>query len=109
MSGTSSSAESLRRAASAGALIGMTYEPAMETGAMAGGRGAMTARLGPWAGPGPQTPRAAPGLRTGGPAARTPGVGLARGLVQHGERGFQGMGQVARLCACTAHHLGVAV
>jgi len=36
--GNFSSAESLRRAASAGALIGMTYEPAMETGAMAGGR-----------------------------------------------------------------------
>ncbi len=36
--GNFSSADSLRRAASAGAVIGMTYEPAMETGAMAGGR-----------------------------------------------------------------------
>lgn len=36
--GNFASAESLRRAASAGAVIGMTYEPAMETGAMAGGR-----------------------------------------------------------------------
>jgi glutamate carboxypeptidase len=36
--GNFSSGEALRRAASSGALIGMTYEPAMETGAMAGGR-----------------------------------------------------------------------
>lgn len=36
--GNFSSSEALRRAASSGALIGMTYEPAMETGAMAGGR-----------------------------------------------------------------------
>lgn len=36
--GNFTSAESLRRAASSGALIGMTYEPAMETGAMSGGR-----------------------------------------------------------------------
>lgn len=36
--GNFASGESLRRAASSGAVIGMTYEPAMETGAMAGGR-----------------------------------------------------------------------
>lgn len=36
--GNFASSESLRRAASSGAVIGMTYEPAMETGAMAGGR-----------------------------------------------------------------------
>ena len=36
--GNFSSSEALRRAASSGAMIGMTYEPAMETGAMAGGR-----------------------------------------------------------------------
>lgn len=36
--GNFSSGDALRRAASSGALIGMTYEPAMETGAMAGGR-----------------------------------------------------------------------
>lgn len=36
--GNFTSAEALRRAASSGALIGMTYEPAMETGAMSGGR-----------------------------------------------------------------------
>ncbi len=36
--GNFSSSEALTRAASSGALIGMTYEPAMETGAMAGGR-----------------------------------------------------------------------
>ncbi|MBI1400469.1 hydrolase [Hyphomonas sp.] len=36
--GNFASSEALRRAASSGALIGMTYEPAMETGAMAGGR-----------------------------------------------------------------------
>lgn len=36
--GNFASAESLRRAAASGAHIGMTYEPAMETGAMAGGR-----------------------------------------------------------------------
>jgi glutamate carboxypeptidase len=36
--GNFTSADALRRAASSGALIGMTYEPAMETGAMSGGR-----------------------------------------------------------------------
>ena len=36
--GNFASSDALRRAASSGALIGMTYEPAMETGAMAGGR-----------------------------------------------------------------------
>ena len=36
--GNFTSSEALRRAASSGALIGMTYEPAMETGAMSGGR-----------------------------------------------------------------------
>lgn len=36
--GNFASGEALTRAASSGALIGMTYEPAMETGAMAGGR-----------------------------------------------------------------------
>ncbi len=36
--GNFSSSGALTRAASSGALIGMTYEPAMETGAMAGGR-----------------------------------------------------------------------
>jgi len=36
--GNFASSEALRRAASSGAMIGMTYEPAMESGAMAGGR-----------------------------------------------------------------------
>lgn len=36
--GNFASAEALREAASAGAQIGMTYEPAMESGAMSGGR-----------------------------------------------------------------------
>ncbi|MEQ9507377.1 MAG: hydrolase [Hyphomonas sp.] len=36
--GNFASSDALRRAASSGALIGMTYEPAMETGDMAGGR-----------------------------------------------------------------------
>jgi glutamate carboxypeptidase len=36
--GNFASSEALQRAASSGALIGMTYEPAMETGAMSGGR-----------------------------------------------------------------------
>lgn len=36
--GNFTSAAALHRAASSGALIGMTYEPAMETGAMSGGR-----------------------------------------------------------------------
>lgn len=36
--GNFASAEALREAASSGALIGMTYEPCMENGAMSGGR-----------------------------------------------------------------------
>ncbi|MEO0982749.1 MAG: hydrolase [Pseudomonadota bacterium] len=36
--GNFASADALREAASSGALIGMTYEPCMETGAMSGGR-----------------------------------------------------------------------
>ncbi|MEM9738516.1 MAG: hydrolase [Pseudomonadota bacterium] len=36
--GNFASAEALTQAAQSGALIGMTYEPAMETGAMSGGR-----------------------------------------------------------------------